>query len=342
MSESLFSRLFTYARSMKADQIENFTTEALAAVIRADHRPFTSTMIRRGLLAPLSRSTQALSDTQVVIPGVGIVDLITRLVEGTAISNEVWVEAKVWAAETGNQLTRYQQHLATLGDGVHRILVTLGPKPLSSGDAIPWVAWQEIRDEVSRISDVNPLWLDFSAFLEERNVADVSSDPITAREVSSMSEAYRFFRKAIRVLSDVNDLGGARFPTWGWVSKDQMPQLVLGQFQRHARFTFSTTSKPVYLIVGFTDLLNSGEAQVTVWVENDPKRVDVRTSMIQAAEAGGLDEAWVRRVDTWQGIGRTQRAATLDGAPSMTRWFEDRLDELAAAGVVPGPSQTPP
>lgn len=32
-SESMFSRLFTYARSTNVAQIENFTTEALAACI---------------------------------------------------------------------------------------------------------------------------------------------------------------------------------------------------------------------------------------------------------------------------------------------------------------------
>ena len=335
MSESLFSRLFTYARSTKAHQIENYTTEALAAVIRSDPRPFATTLVRHGLMEPMTRSTQVISDTQVVVPNVGIVDLIARRVDETRITAEVWVEAKIWAPESGNQLARYQQHLATMTDGVKRVLLTVGPKPVAAGEAIPWIAWQEIRDEVNRIADVNPLWREFSAFLEERNVADISSDPISAREVVSMSDAYRLFRKAVKVLSDVNDIGKERFPAWGWVSRDQMPQLVLGQFQRHARFTFSTTVNPIYLIVGFTDLLNAGEAHATVWVENNPKRVDVRTAVIEAASAGGLGDHWVRRLDSWQGLGRTRRAATLDGPDAMTHWFGQQLNELAAAGISP-------
>lgn len=88
--------------------------------------------------------------TQEVVPGVGTVDLVLRAAEHAAVVLEVWVEAKVWAPESGDQLSRYQGHLATRGDGVPRTLVVLGPRPISTAAGIPWVSWQDIRDEVSR------------------------------------------------------------------------------------------------------------------------------------------------------------------------------------------------
>lgn len=275
--------------------------------------------------------------TQEVVSGVGIVDLVARAIDGSDIEAEVWVEAKVWAAESGDQLSRNQRHLAGQQDGTPRSLVVIGPRPVGSADGAPWVSWQSIRDEVARSADVNPLWREFSTFLEERNVADVSNDPVTAREAASMVDAHNLFRKATKVLTDVNALGQQQWPAWGWGGKDQITQSILGQFQRHSRFTIFTGSKPIYLVLGYTDLSGTGEAHLTVWVESDPRKADLRMDILKAAENGGLDVTWVRRLDSWQALGRTQRAAMVDGPEASIAWFAARLSELASAGIEPGP-----
>jgi hypothetical protein len=141
--------------------------------------------------------------------------------------------------------------------------------------------------------------------------------------------------KATKVLADVNELGKQRWPDWSWGGRDQITQQILGQFQRHARYTIYTSSKTVYLVIGFTDLYATGEAHLSVWVETDPKKPVIRQGVVAAAEAGGLDASWLRRLDTWQALSKTQRAATVEGSEATVLWFERCLDELALAGVGP-------
>lgn len=185
---------------------------------------------------------------------------------------------------------------------------------------------------------LNQLWTELCEFLREVGVADETSEPVSAREAASLRDAHSLFRKAAKVLTDVSELGKQRWPDWVWGGRDQITQLILGQFQRHARFTISTGSKPAYLVVGFTDLYVTGEAHLTVWVETDPKKPGIRQGVIAAAEAGGLDASWLRRLDTWQALSKTQRAATIEGSAATVLWFGQRLEELAQAGISPTPA----
>jgi hypothetical protein len=110
-------------------------------------------------------------------------------------------------------------------------------------------------------------------------------------------------------------------------------QLVLGQFQRHRRYTIATAPGPVYLVLGYTDQYSTGEAHLTVWVESHPRKPDLRQRVLGSATA--LDPAWAHRMDTWQALLRTQRAATIEGVPATLQWFAARLDELEAVGLRP-------
>ncbi len=111
MTHSMFSNLFTYARSNDVRQLENFTTEAFAAST-AWYRSPSRASWTHGIAFAARPNQTVLVSTQEVVSGVGIVDLVARAIDGSDIEAEVWVEAKVWAAETGDQLSRYQRHLA--------------------------------------------------------------------------------------------------------------------------------------------------------------------------------------------------------------------------------------
>jgi hypothetical protein len=155
VSDSLFGRLFRYARSTETDQLENFTTEALAAAIREQPTPFLATLAEHGIPAALpSARTSVLVTTQEAVAGVGIVDLVVRLFDGTSLRQEVWVEVKVWAPESGDQLARYRAHLLSRPDGDRCTLVTLGPRRLDG--AVPWIAWQALRDVNTHASPCGP------------------------------------------------------------------------------------------------------------------------------------------------------------------------------------------
>ncbi len=335
MTESLFGRLYRFARSTAVDQLENFTTEALAAAIRTQPAPFFDALLQHGVIPARPKGTVVLVVTQEVVPSVGVIDLTVRVYGSSVLEQEVWIEAKVWAGESGDQLARYQRHLASRPDGDRCILMVLGPRPIGNA-AAPWMSWQALSDSVTKSGASSELWTELSEFLREVGVADESSEPVSAREAASLRDAHSLFKKATKVLTDVNEVGKERWPDWGWGGRDQITQLILGQFQRHARYTIATSSKPAYLVIGFTDLYATGEAYLTVWVETDPKKPTIRQGVIAAAEAGGLDASWARRLDTWQALSKTQRAATVEGGAATAAWFERCLGELAMAGITPG------
>lgn len=89
----------------------------------------------------------------------------------------------------------------------------------------------------------------------------------------------------------------------------------------------------MYLVLGYSDLYSTGEANLTVRVESDPRKPAIRSAILQAAEDGALDTRWVRRIETWQALSSSRRAATVDEKDASVKWFAGRLDELASAGV---------
>ena len=334
MTESLFGRLYRFARSTAVDQLENFTTEALGGAIRAQPAPFFDALTQHGVISARPEGASVLAVTQEVVPGVGIIDLTVRVYHGGELEQEIWVEAKVWAGESGDQLARYQRHLNTRPDGDRCVVMVLGPRPIGTTLA-PWMSWQALSDSLTKSGALTHLWAELCEFLEEVGVADETSEPVSAREAASLRDAHSLFRKATKVLTEINELGKQRWPDWGWGGRDQVTQQILGQFQRHARYTIYTSSKPVYLVIGFTDLYATGEAHLTVWVETDPKKPVTRQHVIAGAEAGGLDPTWLRRLDTWQALSKTQRAATIEGSEATVLWFKQCLEELALAGMGP-------
>jgi hypothetical protein len=335
VTDSLFGRLFRYARATGAEQLENFTTEALAAAIRAQPGPFVDVLTEQGVLPAAPSAEAVLVTTQEVVPGVGVIDLVVRLFDRLELRHEIWVEAKVWAPESGDQLARYRAHIQGRSDAGRCRLVTLGPRPVASDGEIPWLSWQALRDTVAMSKDPDHLWLELGLFLEETNVADESTEPITAREAASLLDASTLFKKATRVLAEVSESGQAHHPEWGWGSKEQVAQLVLGRFQRQGQYAIATSSRPVYLVLGYAAHRLSGEAYLTLGVEHDPRKPQVRQAVLAMAETGGLDGAWVRRLDTWQALAREQRATTIEGLAANVEWFAQRLAELKVAGVKP-------
>lgn len=92
----MFGRLFSYARGTGSDQLENFTTEALAATIRSDPQPFLRVLVEQGFLQTMPTSNvRVLVTTQEIVAATGIVDLVLRLFRNADLLWEFWVEIKV-------------------------------------------------------------------------------------------------------------------------------------------------------------------------------------------------------------------------------------------------------
>lgn len=102
---SALERMYTYAKAVGAGARENFTTEALAAAIRTDPAPFLEFFQGAGLM-PIGPIARLELETQLVLPGTGVLDLVlVAYVAG--VRRELWIEVKVLAGESGNQLDAY-------------------------------------------------------------------------------------------------------------------------------------------------------------------------------------------------------------------------------------------
>ncbi len=110
MTSSL-TPLFRYARSSRSEALENFTTEVLAVAAREDPEPLLASLTERGLLRYDDVPTEVGVQTQVSIGGAGIIDLVLTL-RGPGWTREIWAEVKVWAPESGFQLTNYKDWIA--------------------------------------------------------------------------------------------------------------------------------------------------------------------------------------------------------------------------------------
>ena len=109
---STLDRLYSYAKSTGAGARENFTTEALAGLIHDDPAPILR-VLRDGGHLPLGKPSDIALDTQVVLPGAGVLDLVLVIViDGRRY--ELWIEVKVNAGESGTQLDAYRDHLARI------------------------------------------------------------------------------------------------------------------------------------------------------------------------------------------------------------------------------------
>jgi hypothetical protein len=333
VARSTFGRLFTYTRETKADALENFTTEALAAAIREDPRPIVQLLRGMLLLPSLDDPIEVIAATQVGVPGAGILDLVLDVrYPGRAV--EIWVEVKVRAGESGQQLNNYRNHLSEVPPDGRPRLVTLARVRLGQPDQLPWIPWQSIWRAARGASTSSTYWHDLRSFLEEIGMADAFDDPVSAREAASLDDAASLFGKTRRILAAVGAESNVRWPAFKWPTDERRIQRVLSaQFSRHRRFLMVAGEVyRAYLFVGVTPI--EGEAHAAVWVETRDKAVEPRRRIIAAADAAGLSDAWERDMGSWGGLHKFRRLVSFSSHGDVVQWFIDSLEELGQAGIL--------
>jgi hypothetical protein len=321
-------RLYTYAKG-GADAKEDFTTEALAICLRHDPGPFLDALRAEGLLADDMSPTAVEPYTQLSVPGVGRVDLVVRL--GGATLEECWFEVKVDAPETGDQLTRYGAHLSALPAEGRPLLIVLARDAIRA-DGPPLLAWRTVY--AAARSSETPHWQDLADWLEELRMVDIHDGPISPEELDAFPQAVNLYEKLCHVLADATTRLAPRYPDFAWPARGAIRGAVEGELSFRGRFMLK-----VPLRVGGNTLLyfgieGRGSPTPEVWVESNPKYGPQRRAIIDAADRGGLDPAWVRQLVTWQAL----RVAHPSHGPieqgALATWFVERVDELATAGVL--------
>ena len=161
---SSIGRLFEYARVTTVDPRQNYTTQALAEVIRRDPVPMVAALRFAGLLdadPDIAWRIQPNTQSSFRQPTFGTetstyryVDLVLGA-EAEARRLEVWLEIKVYAGLHGDQLERYAEFIRLNADEVERKLAILSPEPVPTETDVVQIRWQAVADAVSDTSTRN-------------------------------------------------------------------------------------------------------------------------------------------------------------------------------------------
>ncbi|MFO0680530.1 MAG: hypothetical protein U0234_00700 [Sandaracinus sp.] len=264
--------------------------------------------------------------TQVTIVGVGIVDLVLDLVGADGRRGSIFVEIKVHAGESGDQLARYAHYVdARPETGVR--LVTLARGVVRDG--VPALTWRAARR--AAMSSSSPLWRDLATFLEEIGMADDHDEPITIAEAGALGSALGLLRKAERIVTATAGEMNRFVSQWSWPSepKDVRAQLA-DQFANHRRFVIVNRNRvPAWCFFGIVP--SDVGADLAMIVEARPKALDVRRRVLAAGDA--LPAHWQRHTAGWPLL--VARESILEHAEhgDAASWLTARARELEAAGI---------
>jgi hypothetical protein len=327
---STLERLYSYAKATGAGARENFTTEALAGAIRNDPAPMLRLLRDAGLFPP-DEVTEVGPDTQVVLPGTGILDLVLLAV-AAGRRRELWCEVKVNAGESGTQLDAYRRHLASLPEAGRPTLFTLGPDALRDDPSIPFLSWHRLRRCIKRGD--NYAWHDFADYLAEVGMSDEFDQPIAAREAAAMDDFRNLHGKVARVLAEAGAQAAGRWPGLPWPKGEaSIRKHLLDRFATHQQLTVGVQAlKNVWLVIGVEPA--AGEADLIATVETWPSAADLQRDIHALADAAAFGPEWQRSLGTWGGLKRRERLVLLGDPDAAAGWLLARIEELASAGVL--------
>lgn len=327
---STLERLYAYAKSTGAGARENFTTEALVGAARTSPAPLLRLLRDAGFLQP-DEVTDLDFDTQVVLPGTGILDIVIVAASGGR-RRELWCEVKVNAGESGTQLDAYTRHLASVPGSTRPMLFTLGPRALRDDPAIPFLSWHRLRRCIR--PDDGHAWQDFSDYLSEVGMSDDFDQPIAAREAAAMDDFRNLHGKVARTVEEVGAEAAIRWPDLPWPRGEaSIRKRLLDRFASHQQITVGVQSiKSAWLVFGVEAA--SGEADLIVSVETWPSAADLQREIHGLADVASLGAEWHRSLGAWGGLRRRERLVLLGEPSTAARWISARLDELAAAGIL--------
>jgi hypothetical protein len=94
---------------------------------------------------------------------------VLRLHDVHGRQSDVWVEVKVDAAESGNQLAEYVRHAKQPKWSPTPLIITLGRSRIS--DKVPALKWSSILAGIESVSQPHYTWLSLREFLVEEKIA---------------------------------------------------------------------------------------------------------------------------------------------------------------------------
>ena len=348
---SRLGRLFTYSKDALITAQENFTTEALRMAIEDDQEPMVEALYS---LDPMwagklrLRHSHLRPSSQVPLPR-GWLDLAieVRGDEGS-LRAEVWVEVKIGAKESKDQLAYYWQQALLRPRPIW--LLSLGPEPLRSD--VQNLTWNDLylrarhgrRDH--RSWRQHRKWEDLGKFLEEQKVANDALSPLSDAEAGSLEPAYQLIAKVIEVVKGVN----AKVPS---IFSPELSAKVKwgseGALLNYVGINFRTRGEMGGLTGPLWYGLISDEGTAFWMVEVDPTRQNASRDEVNRvreavdAAASSLGAPWTPAGSGTSMISARTRAAGVPTREAAVMWLVDRLRDLAPTRIVEAYfSATPP
>lgn len=330
---STFTRLFRYAKAIGAEAKENFTTEALRAAIETDSRPMLVALAARGWLV-IGEPLTVRVETQLPVKGVGKIDLVLTATNG-ATSRVFWIEVKVDADESGDQLSNYANFIRTVPEAHRPMLLVLGPRSL--GTEVPWLPWQELRNAIISSCSASPYWHDLKLYLEEIRMADSYDEVTQGDESTALPTARRLLGKTARVLTPFGVKAPDIWPGSTWpVNEAKVVDALVSSFITHGTLSMRNQNElRANVAVGVYHEPQTEDGWLGLWIWCPPKRVKERSTLLARVRSIEWGEDWSIDEGSWELFGAYRRLTSFVSHAEATEWLLARLEQLAALGVLP-------
>jgi hypothetical protein len=332
-------RLFRLRGAPDLEPLENFTTVALAIAIGHDDRPMrqalravdwtykdaTGQPARARFGVATADVVAVAAETQVALwPADGItlsyLDLVLTVSDAEQRRSAIWVEVKVNALESGEQLATYESHAARLSPSP--AIITLGRMRVSPH--CPCLKWSDIVDAIGSVPDPHPSWLSLREFLLDQRIVR----PPLPTELTIEADA------RIDIIVDVNRRVRDLWPNAGaglaWVD-GALRNYLRKSVEAHQELAASAGP----LLYGLMAVGKSWEWSLVVTATRNYQRVRLDAQDIRRdAEVGGLPQDWLRYTDRFEVLERRLAPGTLDSHDEIVAWFDEGLRQLRDAKIV--------
>jgi hypothetical protein len=324
-------RLFRLSQSVPKP-LENFTAAALAIAANHDQRPLVEAVKnvdRSGhetdsypvldlVLRSESNSVSVVADVQrTLFPSdtarIGYLDLALTVRNARGQESAIWVEVKVDAWESGDQIPVYLEHASGLSPKPD--VITLGRTKIS--ELVPFLEWADVVQAVESVSNPHYMWVGLREFLLEEKIVRP-----TVRSWPADAPA------CIDVIVDVNRRIRQLWPGASLAWTDGTLRRAL---QKNVDRELIAVGGPLIYGLALTEGIWQWCLRVSVAKNYERVRLDARRVLEDARQLPG---DWARYPDQPELLERRLQTGSLRSHDDIVKWFDDGLQQLHGAGVL--------
>lgn len=324
-------RLFRLSQS-EPKPLENFTTAALSIAINHDSRPIVEALRNvdrsghEGIAFPvldLLRASPAgrvsvTADLQKVLyptdtARIGYLDLVLIARDPNDQESTLWVEVKVDAWESGDQIPVYLAHAERTAPKPD--VITLGRTRISK--LVPFVEWSHVVRAVESVSNPHYTWVSLREFLLEEKIVR----PIVRSLPADLGAC-------IDLIVDVNGRIRHLWPNLGLAWSDGRLETAL---KNTVDRELLTTGGPLVYGLALIDGVWQWCLRFSVARNYESIRLDARQIL---EDARSLPIDWTRYADQPELLERRLPPGQLTSHDEIVRWFDEGLRQLRDVGLL--------